>query len=67
MRDTFDFKLRFQISIDKFACLVSTEGSWVSSRLSINLFTERVDEVRCIRLLMQEVHLRVAYLVFDKG
>ena len=67
LRDTFFIKVRLQISIDKFASLVSTKRSWVSLRLRINLFTEHFDEARCIRLLMQKVHLKVACLIFDKG
>ena len=67
MRNTFFFQVRYQISIDKLASLVSTGRSWISLRLSIDLVTERFDEATCIKLLMQEVHLTVACLVFLKG
>ena len=65
VRDTFSFTVRLQVPIDKLASLVSTEKSSVSIYLRMKLFTEGFHEARCIRLFIQDVHLRVAYLVFD--
>ena len=66
-RNTFVLTVRLQISIDTVASLLSMKRLWISLHLSINLFTERLNEASCVSILMQGFQLRVECRDLDKG